>query len=188
MFFHIRDLEVRARDFDVELPPGEIEFIDPLRQIGPLKAEGKVELVTDAIGEIRVKGRISVEMESDCDRCLEPARFPVNSSFELYYRPVTESERAGGEVAIDESEAEMGFFEGDGIELKDVLREYVLLALPMQRVCREDCKGICPSCGQNRNHKDCGCQTEAADDRWATLKRYALKSEERKPLSKSEER
>ena len=59
---------------------------------------------------------------------------------------------------------------GDGIELNDVLREYILLALPMQRVCSESCKGICPVCGQNRNLKECGCQLRAGDDRWAALK------------------
>ncbi len=171
MFFHIRDLEVRAARFDVELEPGEIEFFDPkLRQSGPLKTAGKVELVTGAIGEIRVQGHLSVTMEADCDRCLEPARFPLDSDFELYYRPVVET--ASHEVAIDASESEMGFYEGDGIELNDVLREYILLALPMQRVCRADCKGICPSCGQNRNQKECRCQVEAVDDRWASLKNY----------------
>ncbi len=171
MFFHIRDLEVRAGRFDVELAPGEIEFLDPkLRQAGPLKAQGKVELVTGAIGEIRVKGHVSVVMEADCDRCLEPARFPVDADFELYYRPVVEP--ASHEIAIDDSESEMGFYQGDGIELNDALREYILLALPMQRICREDCKGICPACGQNRNQKDCGCHAEAIDDRWASLKNY----------------
>ncbi|MBZ5606112.1 MAG: DUF177 domain-containing protein [Acidobacteriia bacterium] len=91
--------------------------------------------MTGALGEIRVKGHLKAEMESECDRCLEDARFPVDSDFELYYRPVEEG--YGEEVSIDKSEAEMGFYEGDGIELNDVLREFVLLALPMQRVCDE---------------------------------------------------
>ena len=64
----------------------------------------------------------------------------------------------------------MGFYEGDGVELNDVLREFILLTLPMQRVCSEDCKGICPECGQNRNQKECACQAAPADDRWAALK------------------
>jgi uncharacterized protein len=169
MFFHIRDLEVRAARFDVELAPGQIEFLDPkLRQAGPLKASGIVELVSASLSEIRVKGHISVLMGADCDRCLEPAPFPIDSDFELYYRPVAEG--YGEEVEIDKSEAEMGFFEGDGIELEDTLREYILLALPMQRVCNESCKGFCPVCGQNRNLKECGCQLQAGDDRWAALK------------------
>ena len=72
--------------------------------------------------------------------------------------------------AIDAEEAEMGFYEGDGLELNDVLREFVLLALPMQRLCSENCKGICPECGQNRNQNECSCRTTVVDNRWAALK------------------
>ena len=171
MFFHVRDLEVRAGRFDVELPVGAIEFLDPkLRQVSVLKASGQVELVTGALGEIRVRGHIKVDMQADCDRCLESAALPLDSDFELYYAPVASGFQE--EVALDEGEAEMGFYEGDGIELNDVLREFVLLALPMQRLCKEDCKGICPVCGQNRNQKDCGCQATPVDDRWAALKEF----------------
>ncbi len=170
MFFRVRDLEIRARSFDVELAPGVVEFLDPkLRQAGTLKAAGKVELVVGSLGEIRAKGRLSVSMEADCDRCLDPALFPIDSDFELYYRPVAEG--YGEEKAIDQGEAEMGFYEGEGLELNDVLREYVLLALPMQRVCGASCKGICPVCGQNRNQIECACQAATVDDRWAALKK-----------------
>jgi uncharacterized protein len=170
VYFHVRDLEVRAGSFDVELAPGEIEFLDPkLRQVGPLKATGKVELVIGALGEIRVKGHLSVSMDADCDRCLDNAPFPIDSDFELYYRPVAEG-FGSEEQVIDEGEAEMGFYQGDGLELNDALREFVLLALPMQRLCSENCAGICPVCGQNRNKIQCQCQTAASDDRWAVLK------------------
>ena len=169
MFFHVRDLEVRAARFDVEFPPGVIEFLDPkLRQTGPLRAEGNVELISGSLGEIRVKGHLAARMEADCDRCLETAAVPIDSDFELYYRPV--SEGYGDEKAIDQGEAEMGFYEGDGLELNDVLREFVLLSMPMQRLCGENCKGICPVCGQNRNLNKCDCHAEAVDDRWAALK------------------
>lgn len=170
MFFHIRDLELKARPFDVTLEPGVIEFFDPkLRQKGPLRASGAAEMVSDVLSEVRVKGHVAVLMEAECDRCLELAEFPIDADFELYYRPVAEG--YGEEKAIDEDEAEMGFYEGDGVELNDVLREFVLLTLPMQRVCSEDCKGICPECGQNRNKNKCACQTAPADDRWAALKK-----------------
>jgi uncharacterized protein len=76
----------------------------------------------------------------------------------------------GDEKEIDAGEAEMGFYDGQGLELNEVLREFVLLSLPMQRVCSEDCKGICPECGQNRNQIECHCQAESVDDRWAVLK------------------
>ena len=176
VFFHVRDLEVRARQFDEEIEPGAIDFQQGardrdanLRQAGVLKAAGRAELVLGSLGEIKVSGHISGEMTADCDRCLEPARFPIDSDFSLYYRPVEEG--YGDEKEIDTGEAEMGFYEGDGLELNDVVREFALLALPMQRVCSEGCKGICPSCGQNRNLKECGCTAERIDDRWAEIGR-----------------
>jgi uncharacterized protein len=169
VLFRVRDLEVKAARFDVEIPPGTIDFLDEeLHLVGPLKAGGKVELVTGALGEIRVTGHLSVLTEAACDRCLENSRFPIDSEFALYYRPVAEG--YGDEKEIDTGEAEMGFYEGEGLELNDVLREQILLALPMQRVCRDDCKGICPACGQNRNQKECQCRTATTDDRWAALR------------------
>ncbi len=82
MFFNIRDLELRAAPFDVELAAGAIEFPDlKLRQIGPLKAAGKAELVSDFLDEVRVKGHLSVQMQTDCDRCLEPRRLPHRRGF-----------------------------------------------------------------------------------------------------------
>jgi len=169
VFIDVRELELRPAEFTVEIPPGEIDYLDvKLRQNGPLKAAGKAELVLGSLEEIRVSGHISVQMEADCDRCLEPAALPVESDFVLYYRPVAED--YGGEAEVGSDEAEMGFYEGAGVELNDVLREQILLALPMQRVCQESCKGICPVCGQNRNLKDCDCHAETSDDRWAALK------------------
>ena len=169
MFFHIRDLELRPAKFDVELAQGQLEFLDPkIRQTGTLHASGKADLASVTLGEIRVKGHVNVAMEAECDRCLEAAPVTVDSDFELLYRPGADG--MGDEKEIDDDESEMGFYDGDGVELEEVLREFVLLALPMQRLCRADCKGICPACGQNRNLKECSCQQTSLDDRWAALK------------------
>lgn len=175
MFFHVRDLAVRPKRFDVEIAAGAIDFQQGakdkdtnLRQAGPLKAAGKAELVMGSLREIKVSGHITVEMAADCDRCLEPARYPIDSDFSLFYRPVEDG--YGDEKEIDTGEAEMGFYEGDGLELNEVIAEFVLLTLPMQRVCSESCNGICPVCGRNRNLKKCECTAGVTDDRWAALK------------------
>jgi len=170
VFFLVRELAIKPGRFDVEVAPGRIDFLDPkVRQKGPLQASGKAELVSEMLGEIRVAGHVTVQMEADCDRCLEPAVFLVDADFELFYRPLDEG-FGGEEKNLDASEAQMGFYEGDGVELDEVLREFVLLALPMQKLCSEGCKGICPVCGQNRNQQSCDCQTAPVDDRWAALK------------------
>jgi uncharacterized protein len=169
MFLSINEMQLGKVRFNETFAPGAIDFFDPqLRQTAPIIATGAAQL-SEATLEIAVSGQFSTTMEVACDRCLEPAPFPIDASFGLSYRPAAGAPEAG-ESAIAGSELEVGFYEGDGIELSDVLREEILLLLPMQRVCREDCKGICPVCGQNRNQADCHCHPQAADDRWAGLR------------------
>ncbi len=173
MFFSVKELELRKVGFNVTFPPGEIEYFDPgLRQVSPLQAEGSAELLGNTLGEIRVRGHLTVTMEAECDRCLEAALYPVESDFDLFYRPAApaHTHHPAEEVEIDAGELELAFYEGGGLELKEVLREHILLSMPMQKVCSESCRGICPQCGQNRNVKACDCEEKRADDRWAALK------------------
>jgi len=121
-------------------------------------------------GEARIHGRIRTEIETDCDRCLGRASFPIDSPFDLFYRPVNTAAAAEEEAAIDEGEAEMGFYELPGLELEDIVREQVELQLPMQKLCSPACKGICPMCGVNRNETACSCQPPSGDDRWKALR------------------
>jgi uncharacterized protein len=160
-------MQVGKVRFSETLAPGVIEFSDPqLRQAAPLVANGAAEL-KEATAEVLVSGHLATTMEVACDRCLEASAFPIDTDFRLLYRPAG----AGlGEGEVPEDESEVGFYEGDGLDLNGVLREEILLLLPMQRLCREDCKGICPVCGQNRNQVACECHQEAADDRWAGLR------------------
>jgi uncharacterized protein len=169
MLLSIKEMEVRKIPFAEEWGPGGFDFSDSsVVQTGPLIATGTAELLLDTGGEVRVQGRIKTDLETECDRCLGRASFPVDAPFDLFYRPVeTDAEE---EVAIDEGEAEMGFYELPGLQLEDIVREQVLLQLPMQRICKEDCQGICPSCGANRNETTCSCQPHPGDDRWMGLK------------------
>jgi len=120
---------------------------------------------------LRVKGRYNVEMVAQCDRCLARTRYPLQADFDLYYRPISDLPEEE-EVKIDAADAEVEFYK-DGLELEDILREQVLLALPMQRVCSETCKGICPGCGKNRNETECDCKP-VVDDRWEALRNLEL--------------
>ncbi|MBC7926733.1 MAG: DUF177 domain-containing protein [Bryobacteraceae bacterium] len=170
MFFSVQELELRKVRFQEDLAAGAVDFSDTgLNQIGALHAEGEAELLSNTLGEIRVRGNLSVEFDMQCDRCLEPVHYPLTGSFDLFYRPAPKGPLPS-EVAIDAGEAEIGFYDGDGMELTDVLREHILLALPMHLICDENCAGICPQCGQNRNNGHCECTSERIDDRWAALR------------------
>lgn len=171
MYFSVQELEQRKIRFDVSIPPGEIEYLENLRQAAPLETRGAVELLGNTLGEIRVRGHLRVTMETDCGRCLETARIPLDSEFDLFYRPDEPASHPADEVELHEGEAEIGFYDGGGLQLNDILREYVILSVPMHTVCSEACKGICPVCGQNRNIRTCDCEVKPVDDRWAALKR-----------------
>jgi len=170
MFISLQQLEQRPVRFKVDIPAGEIEYDRNTTQTSVLHAEGSAQLLSHSLGEIRVQGNLSVTMEATCDRCLEAATVPIDNRFDLVYLPADES---SGEVdEIDEAGIEVGYYEGNGLAIEEMLREVVLLALPMQIVCSDACKGICPVCGQNRNQRACDCHAEAVDDRWSQLKNF----------------
>jgi uncharacterized protein len=167
MLLAVREMELHPVRFDVEIKPGVIEFEDELRQTSPIVCKGEAALPSDMLAEIRVKGSLEVDMEAPCDRCLEPAQYPIRTQFNLLYQPNRPEFAPEEHVAKDE--IEIGFYDGDGLVLEDILLEQIVLALPMQKVCKADCKGICPNCGQNRNLASCSCQVKLSDNRWAAL-------------------
>jgi uncharacterized protein len=174
MFLSVKEMELRKIRFDETFQPGQIDFSgEDLVQGSPLHAAGMAELLAHSDGEVRIQGRYTVEMSAQCDRCLARATFPLDARFDLFYRPMSYIAR-DEEIEIDEGEAEIGFYENGGMELEDILREQILLGLPMQRVCSDVCKGICPLCGANRNETECGCRIENADDRWGALRKLEL--------------
>ena len=160
LFVSVQELELRKIPFDVDFPAGEIDF-GGLRQVGPLHAEGQAELLSNTLGEIRIRGKVQAEIEAGMRPVPGAGSPPDRSDFDLFYRP-TPDNTAPHELAIDEGEAEIGFYEDGGIEIADVIREYILLSLPMQQICKEECQGICPQCGLNRNTGHCQCETKVS--------------------------
>ena len=175
MFLDIKELEVHPLDFEEEFPPDVIDLGNEARQRTPLNTSGHAEVVEEhhgkhqVIHDIRLRGRLSTGIELQCARCLEPVRQEIKRDFELLYRPLG-ADAGRDELSITDAEAEIGYYRGNGLLLEDVLREQVLLALPLKITCRPDCKGLCPQCGQNLNQEQCACSTEVEDPRWAALK------------------
>src|ERR1700720_2566065 len=86
VFLSVKELELKKVRFEVPFPPGEIDYGEGLRQATPLEVRGSAELLAHTLGEVRIQGHLKVRMRSDCDRCLEPAEFPIESDFDLFYR------------------------------------------------------------------------------------------------------
>ena len=113
-------------------------------------------------------GRLDVRVTLSCARCLEPFDVPIASEFSL--RLV--AEQPAPEVGIDPGDKDEALFhapEGRA-DLREIATEQIYLSLPMKPVCREDCKGLCPACGANRNVDECGCPQEPEDPRLAPLR------------------
>jgi uncharacterized protein len=168
MFLDIKDLAVRKLPIRKSYAPGSIDYqTSEIKQVEPLEVTATAELVD---GQIRISGDLETKVELVCARCLEPVVEEVSRSFDLLYSPLPKGTRPE-EVRLKDDDAEIGFFEGEGLFLADVIREQVLLALPMKVICRSDCRGLCPNCGANLNHEDCRCETHATDPRLAPLAR-----------------
>ena len=175
MFLDIKQLELHPLDFQEEFHPGVIDLGQEARQRTPLKASGHAEVVEEhhgkhqVIKDIRLRGHLSAGLELQCARCLEPVTQEIKREFELLYRPLG-ADAGKDELSVTDAEAEIGYYQGEGLLLEDVLREQVLLALPLKVTCRADCTGLCPQCGKNLNQEQCSCSREVEDPRWAALK------------------
>lgn len=180
MFFEIKELELHPVEFAEKFEPGVIDLGTDYRQISPIESSGRADLVEEHHGkheivqDIRIKGKLETRLEVACARCLDPVVHNVERSFDLLYRPLG-IDSGHAELSVTDAEAEIGYYEGQGLLLEDTLREQVLLALPLKSVCREDCKGLCPHCGKNLNENECSCVDEVEDPRWSALKEIRTK-------------
>ncbi len=141
--------------------PGSLDYHGAaFRQTATLNINATAELQG---GEIRIRGHLATALEANCDRCLGSVELPVDTDFDLFYRPMQTIAKEE-EIEISNDELEVGFFDGDGIELADVAAEQVILFVPMKVVCRSECRGLCPACGANLNLTRCNCRVGPQKD------------------------
>ena len=169
MFLDVKDLAVRKLRIRKSYVPGTIDLqSSEVKQVGALEVTATAELLD---GQIRIEGQLETKIEMVCARCLEPVVEEVNRSFDLLYAPLPKGMTKPKEDRLKDDDTDIGFFEGDGLFLADVIKEQVLLALPLKVICQSDCRGLCPNCGANLNHEECRCETHATDPRLAPLGR-----------------
>jgi uncharacterized protein len=129
----------------------------------PADCEVSVDVVLTAVdGGLEVAGHVSGDWEGECRRCLRPVGGALTTDVRELYRP-----RADGEADDDDEETyPLG---GDHLDLAPLARDALLLALPLAPLCREDCAGLCPTCGQDLAEGACDCASSVVDPRWAAL-------------------
>ena len=151
--------------FAFELP-FRLEALDrePLEEISPVRLEGAVSRVE---GGFRLDARCGFEGKLECSRCLTPYPFSHDEPFTLLLYPRRSGAPDVRELSRDD--LDVSFYEGDAVNVAPIAEERVQMAIPMKPLCREDCLGICPTCGADRNATPCRCAPEDGDPRWNAL-------------------
>jgi uncharacterized protein len=167
MRIELENLEGGKGDFAHVYNPDELNPVEErVKLTAPATVNGKIRL---AGNEVFVNGHVDTRAQVECDRCLKLIELPVNADFELEY--ITGSEYETSAVAeLTEAEMSVAVFDGEALDVDEIVKEQILLAVPTRMLCREDCKGICPQCGVDKNTGECNCETKEIDPRWAALK------------------
>ena len=181
MRIHVADLPAEGVLIEERLDPLHLKDLAALQENqactfrGPLAARLRV---APGIDMVHVEGRIEGNARMACSRCLAPAEVPLDISFKLTFARsapggAEDSDPEGKELQTED----LGLvpFEGETIDFRDAVQEQVILAIPMQVRCREDCRGLCAGCGVNLNTETCRCARDEVDPRLAILKKLKLK-------------
>jgi DUF177 domain-containing protein len=118
-------------------------------------------------GGVLVQGKLHAQATLGCARCLEPVDVPLDVELEEIFTPTIDI-LTGRPIRSEEEDRALWIDDRHILNLSEVLRQDLMLALPMHVLCTEDCRGLCPVCGQNLNQGSCGCTPEP-DERWAAL-------------------
>jgi uncharacterized protein len=153
---------------------GEIPLDDPVWETLPApRAPVGVALRAQwtPTGQILVQGRFDGGLEGGCRRCLEPVPIPLRHEVVLVWEGEDALGDAGDDPGSDGGDEIRRLEPGAGtLELDGALREELILLVPRWVVCRDNCAGLCPHCGINRNEETCTCSQEGSDPRWDALR------------------
>jgi uncharacterized protein len=155
--------ELDTADLDL----GEGDF----RLIGPLQVAFRFNRSAQTF---QISGQFRGRLAGECCRCLAPVEQELEADLQLLLQrqPFSGEEREA--VAADDEDIEILNPGAVQVDLRERLREAVLLDLPLRVYCREDCRGLCPQCGHNLNSGPCVCAASQADPRWAALRDLKL--------------
>ena len=177
----VHDIDELGKDFSFELTSDWLdrELADtPLRRASGVKS-GKLELHAQQNGvEYLVNGKLDVELEVECSRCLEPVPLPVHTTVTALLSPRKDGADAE-EIELEAEDLDRGYYEGYELVLDELIREHLVIEAPMQALCSPDCKGIAIPDRVKAQGKDFG-GDGAVDPRLAPLNELKAKLSEDK--------
>lgn len=149
------------------IPAEQLDESDVIA-LGEIAWQGEIRYAEPGF---RLTASLSYDQTVACKRCLKPVTVPVESRVELLLL-VSEGEAAPGEYELEEEDLEVVYLDDEVVDLDALLMQQLELDVPMHVLCREDCRGLCPVCGVDRNEVECDCDTREVDPRWAELMRF----------------
>lgn len=137
---------------------------------------------------IDVDAEVDLKLKIACGKCLEPFKMSMHIPFHMLMAPLYRKRRNQErddpkEREVVSDDVEFSFFEGEALDLAELVREQIVLGQPMNYICRQSCKGLCPNCGENLNKGKCGCSREKKPSPFEVLK--ALKPVKKTPVKKN---
>jgi uncharacterized protein len=149
----------------IEVSPRELEGL-ALLGVSPIDCRGTVRFSDP---DFVLHGGLAYEQTVACDRCLKPVRLAAGAELDLMLVERARPRSTSGETELSESDLGVVEVAGDSFDTRPLVMEQVALGVPMKPLCREDCRGLCPVCGIDRNEATCDCATARVDPRWAGL-------------------
>jgi len=131
--------------------------------------------VEKVLRDVSIKGRIKAGVELECCRCLEKFDFPIETEFNYVFMPADNLKKDDLELTYED--LEQSYYEGDVIDLDQIIIEQLVLQIPFKPLCDNSCKGICPVCGINLNIEKCDHKTQQISSPFAALKNFKIKKE-----------
>lgn len=166
MIIDLASVGKNPKTIELEFEPADIDLDDGMQLAE--NAAFKGEISRDGT-RTRVKGNIATVVSTECSRCLEPVAKDIDLEFEAVFVDAAD-EPTEDEIEVTVDELDESLITDDHIDMTEVVREQLILAMIEKVLCQEDCKGLCPQCGGNRNLIDCKCEENVIDPRWAALK------------------
>lgn len=166
MIFHLQQLH-DVEDVQIDVDGRQCDFPE---DAGRLRKPVHLDAHLRKIGaEVTIEGRLSTRVEVVCARCLKPHDEVLDETFEVTFFPQPDLAGQSEEIELTESELDCYYHDGDTISLLEVVRDQLLIMLPVKPLCDPECAGLCPTCGKNLNLGPCDCRVAARDSRFAVL-------------------
>jgi DUF177 domain-containing protein len=167
MRIEIENLERAGGNFSREYQTDELTFPEQdLRLVQPVRVAGRIRRKNE---EVEVRGKLATRVAFPCGRCLKAVEFPVEVQFNERFTPAV-AWKNEEQHELEPEDLNLAVFDGQGVELDDLVKEEIVLAIPAQTLCEESCKGLCPECGNDLNESSCDCAASQIDSRWEKLK------------------